>query len=199
MGDLRAKGRIGHNRRNAVPRLQHLVRRHVGRIQAQRLLQLGFKARERLERVCVEQLPRAVVVHDHVHLGSAHQDGVKIDAHDVLGQELAFARDQRLLLGGLAASARVDGVADFLKHVVHGRDQKPAGAHGGVKDDVVFGRVDHPHHHVAHVARREELALVAAQVGTHNRLVRVALNVHVTLEQGIHLQLRHDVGEHVVG
>ena len=114
-----------------MPWLQRFICRDVGGVQAQRLLQLGFKARERLELVCVEQLPCAVVVHDHVHLGSAHQDGVKIDAHDVLGQELAFARDQRLLLGGLAASARVDGVADFLEHIVHGRDQKPAGAHGG--------------------------------------------------------------------
>lgn len=34
-------------------------------------------------------------------LGSAHQDGVKIDAHDVLGQELAFARDQRSCLAVL--------------------------------------------------------------------------------------------------
>ena len=117
----------------------------------------------------------------------------------MLGQELALARDQSLLLGCFAAPAHLDGVSDLLKHVIHGRDQKAAGAHGGVEDDVVFGRVDHPHHHVAHVARREELALVTTQVGAHDCLVRVALNVHVALEQGIHLQLRHDVGEHIVG
>ena len=135
----------------------------------------------------MEKLPCAVVVHDHIHLRGAHKNRVEVYAYDMLGQKLVPPCDQRFLFGGLAAAARLNGIADLFEHVIHCRDQESAGAHCRIKDNVVFRRVDHAYHHVTHVSWREELPLVAAQVGANDRLVGMAFNVHITLEQGIHL------------
>ena len=103
-----------------------------------------------------------------------------------------------------ASSARAEVVspfcslrrADFLDHMIHRRDEKPARTAGRVENELLLAGVEHRDRHAANIARRKELAAVAAQIRADNFLVGAALHVDVAFQQRIHLELGNQIGQH---
>ena len=70
----------------------------------------------------MKELAGAVVVHDHVHLGRPHQDGIKVDTDNMLGKKVLPSTAQCLLLALLAATTGLNRFANLFKYVVHASD-----------------------------------------------------------------------------
>ena len=108
-----------------------------------------------------------------------------------------------LILAFTASSAAAEVVAplcqlcgtNFLDHVVHGRDEKPASAARRIENELLLGGVEHFNGHAAHIAWREELAAITAQIRADDFLIGPALHVDVALQQRIHLELGNEIGE----
>ena len=78
-----------------------------------------------------------------------------------------------------------------------GGDEEAARTARRVEDKIPIAGIQHAHHHVTDVARGEELTSVTTKVGTDHFFVGFTLDINVRVEQGEHLQLCHNVGQHL--
>src|SRR5262249_17861322 len=116
-----------------------------------------------LERVSLEYVTVAIVVHDHVHPRGLAEVGVDVDAPEVLTGVLAHLRvDAFKLLGHRLLDVRTARLAEeHLTHMGQRHDEETPASACWVEDLLARLRINDLYHHSDHVARSEELTTLA--------------------------------------
>ena len=149
--------------------------------------------RQPFQRVLAEHPAAPVADERHVGLADLRQKLVLVDAPEAIGGHLELPLGQ-LALGPPFAFGLL---AQLPPHMRQRRNQKAARSARRVDDPLARLGVHDLDHHFDDVARREKLALRAAQGRADEHLEGVADGVAVGLHNGVVLEFADDVGEAV--
>src|SRR5260221_604125 len=153
-----------------------------------------------LQTVEADDVPVAIVIHDHVHPRSLAKIGVNVDSVETSTGVLA-----NLVLHSfqLARQGRLGLRAPYLREetaaYVCKRDyEEPSAAARGIQHLLPGLRVEHFHHHPDDVSRCEELTSLALERCRSDRLVRSALRVSVSAQETIAAKFAGNVRQRAI-